>query len=119
MDGNKIWMDIYSEPNDSKWCVPFYFNHPKNCLKNMPFCLARRIFTSKNSRNEKYITCLNNFNKSVKFTSYFQGYAITSQSVKTPPHLFYSKKGKITSMPWYLATYIKFLKLLLIEIYEF
>ena len=39
----KIWMKIYSKPTDSKPYVSFLSNHPKPCLKNIPFCLARRI----------------------------------------------------------------------------
>ena len=44
-NGTKIWMDIYSKPTDSKRYVPFNSNHPKHCLKNIPFSLARRICT--------------------------------------------------------------------------
>ena len=36
-NGNKIWMDIYSKPTDSKRYVPFNSNHSKNCLKTYPF----------------------------------------------------------------------------------
>ena len=36
-------MNIYSKPTDSKWYVSFKSNHPKHCLKNFPFPLARRI----------------------------------------------------------------------------
>ena len=41
--GTKIWMDIYNKPTDSKRYVPFTSNHPRSCLRNIPFCLARRI----------------------------------------------------------------------------
>ena len=41
--GTKIWMDIYNKPTDSKRFVPFTSNHPRSCLRNIPFCLARRI----------------------------------------------------------------------------
>ena len=41
--GTKIWMDIYNRPTDSKRYVPFTSNHPRSCLRNIPFCLARRI----------------------------------------------------------------------------
>ena len=44
-DDDKIWMNIYSKPTDSKRYVPFDSNHPKSYLKNIPFCLARRICT--------------------------------------------------------------------------
>ena len=42
-EGKKVFMDIYSKPNDSKRYVSFKSNHPKHCLKNIPFFLARRI----------------------------------------------------------------------------
>ena len=32
-EGKKVFMDIYSKPTD----------HPKHCLRNIPFSLARRI----------------------------------------------------------------------------
>ena len=41
--GRKVFMDIYSKPTDSKRYVSFKSNHPKHCLKNIPFSLARRI----------------------------------------------------------------------------
>ena len=41
--GTKIWMDIYNKPTDSNRYVPFMSNHPRSCLINIPFCLARRI----------------------------------------------------------------------------
>ena len=41
--GTKIWMDMYNKPTDSKRYVPFTSNHPRSCLRNIPFCLARRI----------------------------------------------------------------------------
>ena len=43
--GTKIWMDIYNKPTDSKRHVPFTSNHPRYCLTNIPFSLARRICT--------------------------------------------------------------------------
>ena len=33
----KIFMDIYSKP------ISFKSNHPKHCLRHIPFFLARRI----------------------------------------------------------------------------
>ena len=42
-EGKKVFMDIYSKPTDSKRYVSFTSNHPKHCLKNIPFSLARRI----------------------------------------------------------------------------
>ena len=41
--GTKIWMDIYNKPTDPKRYVYFTSNHPRSCLRNIPFCLARRI----------------------------------------------------------------------------
>ena len=35
-------MAIYSKPTDSKRYVSFKSNHPRHCLKNNPFSLARR-----------------------------------------------------------------------------
>ena len=37
-------MDIYSKLTDSKRYVSFRSNHPRHCLKSIPFSLARRIF---------------------------------------------------------------------------
>ena len=42
-EGTKIWMDIYNKPTDAKRYVPFTSNHPRHCLINIPFSLARRI----------------------------------------------------------------------------
>ena len=42
-EGKKVFMDIYSKPTDSKRHVSFKSNHPKHCLKNIQFSLARRI----------------------------------------------------------------------------
>ena len=42
-EGKKVFMDFYSKPTDSKRYVSFKSNHPKHCLKNIPFSLARRL----------------------------------------------------------------------------
>ena len=42
-DGKKVFVDIYSNPADSKRYLSFKSYHPKHCLKNIPFSLARRI----------------------------------------------------------------------------
>ena len=42
-DIKKVFMDIYSKPVDSKRYVSIKSNHPKHCLKNIPFSLACRI----------------------------------------------------------------------------
>ena len=39
--GTKIWIDIYNKPTDSKRYVSFTSNHPRHCLTNIPFSLAR------------------------------------------------------------------------------
>ena len=36
-------MDIYSKSTESKRYVSLKSKHPKHCLKNIPFSLARRI----------------------------------------------------------------------------
>ena len=36
-------MDIYNKLTDSKRYVPFRSSHPRSCLRDIPFCLARRI----------------------------------------------------------------------------
>ena len=43
--GTKIWMDIYNKLTDSKRYVSFTSNHPRHCLTNIPFSLARWICT--------------------------------------------------------------------------
>ena len=49
--GTKIWSDIYNKPMDSKRYVPFTSNHPKHCLTNILFSLARRICTIVENEN--------------------------------------------------------------------
>ena len=53
--GKKIWMNIYSKPTDSKCYVSYPSNHRKSCLKNEPFCLARRICMIVESKNVRYM----------------------------------------------------------------
>ena len=36
-------MKIYSKPTNLKRYVSHLCNHPKSCLKNIPFCLLRPI----------------------------------------------------------------------------
>ena len=40
-EGKKVFIDIYLKPTDSKRYTSFKSNHPKHCLKNIPFSLAR------------------------------------------------------------------------------
>jgi len=42
---NTISMDLYRKPTDTQRCLHFKSNHPKHCLKNIPFAMARRICT--------------------------------------------------------------------------
>ena len=49
----KIWMGIYNKPTDSKRYVPYTSNHPRHCLTNIPFSLARRICTIVGNENVK------------------------------------------------------------------
>ena len=51
--GTKIWMDIYNKPTDSKRYVPFTSNHPRHCLTNILFSLARRTCTIVENENVK------------------------------------------------------------------
>ena len=53
-EGKKVFMDIDSKLTDSKRYVSFKSNHPKHCLKSIPFSLARRIYmiTEKDSFKE-------------------------------------------------------------------
>ena len=44
-ENNNIWMDIFYKKTDTRRCVPFNSCHPKQCKKNIPFTLARRICT--------------------------------------------------------------------------
>ena len=48
-------MDIYSKPTDSKHYVSYFFNHLKPYLKNITFCLARRICAIAENGNVKYM----------------------------------------------------------------
>ena len=48
-------MNIISKPSDSKRYVPCNSNHPKPCIRKIPFCLTRRICTILVIRNKKLI----------------------------------------------------------------
>ena len=49
-------MDIYNKPTDSKRYVLFTSNHPRHCLTNISFSLAKIICTIVKNENlkEKY-----------------------------------------------------------------
>ena len=51
----KNLMNIYSKPTDLKRYVSHLSNHPKSCLKNIPFCLARRICMIVENENVRYM----------------------------------------------------------------
>ena len=38
-------MDLYHKTTDTQRCLPYSTSHPKHCLKNIPFVMARRICT--------------------------------------------------------------------------
>ena len=42
-ENDNIWMDIFCKKTDTLRYVPFNSCHPKQCKKNIPFTLARRI----------------------------------------------------------------------------
>ena len=42
--GTKVLMDICDKPTDSKRYAPYKSSHPRHCLKNFSFSLARRIW---------------------------------------------------------------------------
>ena len=53
--GKKNWMNIYSKPTGSKRSVSYLSNHTKSCLKNIPFCVARRICIIVENKNVRYM----------------------------------------------------------------
>ena len=53
--GKGIWRKTYSKPTDSKHYVSYLSNHPNPCLKNIPFCLARRICMIVKNKNVRYM----------------------------------------------------------------
>ena len=52
-----IWMDLYHTPTDTQRCLPYSKSHPKHCLKNILFVMARRICTivENNSLKNKHL----------------------------------------------------------------
>ena len=56
-DNSVIWMDLYHKPTDTQRCLPYSTIHPKHCLKNIPFVVARRICTivEHNSLKNKHL----------------------------------------------------------------
>ena len=47
-------MNIYSKPTDTK-CYAYLSHHPKPCIKNIPFSLARRICMKGENKNVRYM----------------------------------------------------------------
>ena len=43
-DNSGIWINLYHKPTDTR-CLPYSTSHPKHCLKNIPFVMARCICT--------------------------------------------------------------------------
>ena len=52
-DKTKVWMDLYHKPTDTQRCLPFSSSHPNHCKRNIPFTLARRIFTIVENQQQK------------------------------------------------------------------
>ena len=62
-EGKKVFMNTYSKTSDSKRYVSSKSNHPRYCLKNILFSLARRIcmIAEKNSLKETKLKELETF----------------------------------------------------------
>ena len=50
-------MDLYHKPTDTQRCLPYSRSHPKYCLNNISFVMARRICTKveNNSLKNKHL----------------------------------------------------------------
>ena len=48
-------MNIYSKPTGSKRSVSYLSNQTKRCLKDIPFCLPRRICIIVENKNVRYV----------------------------------------------------------------
>ena len=75
---NLVWMDIFNKPTDSKRYVLFPSNHPRRCLKNIPFCLARCICTTVEENTK--LRRLSELKTSLKQQKY--SIALTENSIK-------------------------------------
>ena len=56
-ENSGTWMDLYHKPTDTQQCLPYSSSHPKHCLKNIPFVMARHICTivENNSLKNKHL----------------------------------------------------------------
>ena len=52
-----ILIDLYHKPTDTKWRLPYSTSHPKHCLKDISFVMARLICTivESNSLKNKHL----------------------------------------------------------------
>ena len=52
-----ISLDLHYIPRETQQCLPYSKSHPKHCLKNIPFIMARRICTTveNNSLRSKHL----------------------------------------------------------------
>ena len=55
VDGQVISTDIYRKPTDTQQYLHFKSQHPKTCLKAIPYNLARRICTIVSDKNLREI----------------------------------------------------------------
>ena len=39
------FLDLNHKPTDTQRCLPYSTSHPKYCLKNIPFLMAKRLCT--------------------------------------------------------------------------
>ena len=46
-------MDLYHKLTDTQRCLPYSTSHPKHCLKNLPFAMARQICTIVENNSQK------------------------------------------------------------------
>ena len=79
---DKIWMDIYFKPTDTRRCLQFSFIHPNYCQKDIPLTLARRICTIVENQQKK----LEHLSKSKEILKKYDYpvYIITNRIKETP-----------------------------------
>ena len=42
-DNGEIWTDLYHKPTHTQQCLPYSTRHPKHCLKNVSFVIAKHL----------------------------------------------------------------------------